>query len=180
MSQKNSYRLINPYIEGTVDTTVRASNPFSAGKKLYNTISNYFTNHVEDFYMTVQNMETKGLTHFKIGEKRHGNDSVDFNLSRLEKSLGSDLESNLVNSVDKLNKQSGGRMVDPDDTTTTDSSEYYDIPVLPISRFVYYYLPYYKLNVVGVNPIYLNRIFIPTFNFPVNPTVEVRFDLYKF
>ena len=187
MSSKNAYRLINPYIEGSVDTVVRSRNSFNAGKKLYNTISNYFTNQVDDFYMTIQNVETKDLTHFKIGEKRSDGGTVDFNLIKLDERFPQDIEKKLINSVDKLSKQSGGRRHkhynDDDDDTSTESSDsdnYYRFPVQPISKFVYFYMPYYKLNIIGLSPLDASRLFLPMFSLPINPSLEIRFDLYRY
>lgn len=197
MSFKNTYRLINPYIDGSIDTVVRSSNSFKAGKKLYNTISNYFTNHVEDFYMTIQNLENKDdLTHFKINEHRGKLNDVDFNLARIDGKFPEEINNKLINSVEKLEKQSGGKHKhhhrhhkDKDNSTTesnssssssSDSDYYLKIPIQPITRFTYFYLPYYKLNLVGLNPIDISRIFMPMFSLPINPTLEVRFDIYKY
>lgn len=184
MSTKNAYRLINPYVEGSMDTTVRASNSFSAGKKLYNNISKFFTNHVENFYMTLQNLETKELSHFKIGEKAGNKGFVDYNLVKLDENFNQDLEKKLITNVEKLEKQSGGKRYYNDDDSPSESStedtDYFKYPLQPISKFVYFYLPYYRLNVVGVNPIDLNRLFVPTFSLPVNPSLEIRLDLYKY
>ncbi|MEM3063007.1 MAG: hypothetical protein QW303_05645 [Nitrososphaerota archaeon] len=186
MSSKDTYRLINPYIEGSVKTSVWAKNAFGAGKKLYNSISNYFTNYVKNFYMTVQNVETKELTHFKITERLGKDGMVDFNLSKLEGNFSPELEKKLVANIEKMKKQVGGRYRENDSpteststsTTTTDESDYFRIPIQPISRFVYFYLPYYKLNIVGLSPLDYQRIFVPTFALPINPTLEIRFDLY--
>ena len=188
MSSKNTYRLINPYIEGSIDTNVRSSNSFNAGKKLYKSISNFFSNHVDDFYMTIQNITSKELSHFKIGEKRGEGGTVDFNLIKMDDNFSPEIEKKLVTSVDKLNKQSGGRRHkhhyrnDDDstsDSTSSDDSDFFRYPVQPISRFTYFYLPYYKLNVVGLSPLDASRIFMPMFSLPINPSLEIRFDLYR-
>lgn len=183
MSEKNAYRLLNPYIEGTVDTVTRAKNSFNAGKKLYSNISSYFTNHLDDFYMTVQNMETKDLTHFKINEKRSDNGLVDFDLVRLDDNFNPDLEKKLINSIDKIEKQAGGKYrnkYDDDDSDSDSSSEedYLKIPISPIRHYTYFYLPYYKLKFVGLSPLDKARFFVPMFNLPINPSLEVRMDLY--
>jgi hypothetical protein len=180
MTSKNAYRLINPYIEGSIDTVVDSKNSFGAGKRLYKAISDHFTNHVDDFYMTIQNAETKELSHFKINEKRDGK-TIDFNLVKLDDKFAPDIEKKLVANVDKLTKQSGGGF--DDDSSSSDSdSDYreYNIYQQPISRFVYFYLPYYKLNAIGLSPLDASRIFMPMFGLPVNPTLEVRFDLYRY
>lgn len=183
MSSKNAYRLINPYIEGSMETMVRASNSFSAGKKLYNTISKYFTNHVNNFYMTLQNVETKELSHFKIDEKLANNGTVDYNLVKIEDNFNPDIENKLVGTVEKIEKQTGGFLDDDDDDSPSDSPSdngyYLRLPPQPITRFVYFYLPYYKLNVVGVTPLEQTRLFMPMFGLPINPTLEIRFDVYK-
>ena len=186
MSTKNAYQLINPYIEGSIDTVVRASNSFSAGKKLYNNISAYFTNQVDDFYMTIQNVETKDLTHFKIGEKRGENGMVDFDLVKLDDKFNPDIEKKLVSYVEKLQKQSGGKHHHHRDDSSTESSsdlndyDYFRYAAQPISRFTYFYLPYYRLNIVGLTSLDRSRIFMPMFGLPINPSLEIRFDLYKY
>lgn len=184
MSTKNAYRLINPYIEGSLDTIVKASNSFRAGKKMYNNISKFFTNHVNDFYMTIQNLDSKDLTHFKIEEKRNGNDTVDFSLMKLEGNFDPEFEKKLINNIEKISKQDGGNHSYSNDDSTSDSSssesDYYRNISQPISRFVYFYLPYYQLNLVGLTTTDIYSIFLPTFNLPINPSLEIRFDLYKF
>jgi hypothetical protein len=183
MSRKNAYRLLNPYVEGSIDTVVRAKNSFNAGKKLYNTISNFFTNHVEDFYMTVQNVETKELTHFRINEKRTENGTVDYNLVKLEEKFSPELEKKLVSNVEQLEKQTGGKHKHDEDDSSSDSSSSDDFlddyPLQPIRRFTYFYMPYYKLNMVGLSPLDAARIFVPMFSLPINPSLEIRMDLYK-
>lgn len=188
MSSKNAYRLINPYIEGSMDTVVRAKNSFNAGKRLYGSISNFFTNHVDDFFMTVQNVETKELTHFRIGEKRGDNGTVDFNLVKIDDRFSPELEKKLVTNIEKLSKQAGGKhrhhKYEKDDSSSSSSSseesDYYKFPVQPITRFTYFYLPYYKLNMVGMSPLDASRIFMPMFSLPINPSLEIRFDLYRY
>ncbi|BCS83043.1 hypothetical protein QLL95_gp1080 [Cotonvirus japonicus] len=180
MSEKNMYRLINPYIEGSLDTIIRASNSYSAGKKLYNSLSTYFTNHVNNFYMTIQNLQTKELTHFKIIEKRDKDGAVNFELLKIEDNFDPSLEKDLVNSVNKLSKQSGGKKKLSDSDTDSSESECFQFPIQPINRFVYYFLPYYQLNIIGLSPLDISRIFMPTFGLSPNPSIEIRLELYKY
>ena len=191
MSSKNAYRLINPYIEGSFDTVVKARNSFSAGKKLYKNISTYFTNPVDNFYMTIQDLDTKKLSHFKINENRKDKTLVDFNLTKLDGDFSQTLNEKLVRNVDELGKQAGGKHKrhhhddDDDDDSSSSSSDFSSteslyFPNQPINRFVYFYLPYYKLNVVGLSPLDINRLYLPMFNLPINPSLEVRVDLYRY
>lgn len=190
MSAKNAYRLINPHIDGTINTVIRAHTNFSAAKRFYKNISNYFTNHVPNFYFTIQNVETKDLTHFKVDEKRGTNDMVDFKLVRMEKNFSPELEKKMINVVEDLNKQSGGKHKhhhhddDDDDESSSESSSSsdntYKFPSSPIKSITYFYLPYYKLNISPMSPLDMYRIAVPMFNLPVNPVFEFRFDLYKY
>ena len=182
---KNSYRLINPHIEGTFNSVTKSASAFGAGKKLYKSLSNFFTNYLDNFHMTIQNLESKQLTHFRVSEQRKGENLVDFNLVKLEDNLKPDIETKLISHVDKI--QSGGRgkhrkYYDEDSSSSSSDStsdEFNMQYVPPISSYTYFYLPYYKLNAVNVVPYYYNRVFVPTFSLPVNPVVEIRMDLYK-
>lgn len=183
-SLKNTYRLVNPYIEGFVNTVVRAKNAFNAGKRIYNNISNYFTNHVESFYISIQNVDTNKLHHFRIKERRGKDGSVNFSFYKSDNNFPSEIERKIISNIDKIEKMRGGSRHSKDDsttetTTTTEESEYFEYPPQPITRFIYFYLPYYKLKFIGISPLDYGRIFLPTFALVFNPTVEVRFDLYK-
>lgn len=186
-SNKQRYRLINPIIEGTVSTVVEASNAFNSAKKMYKKISNYFTNTVDDFYMTIQNVVTKDLTHFKINEQFGENGIVDFNLVKIDANFSEDIENKLLTHANKLFKHRGGKKHKyKDDSSSSDSSSsssssdsyYYKYPVQPISKFIYFYLPYYKL--IGVNSLDARRLYMPMFGLPVNPSLEIRFDLFTY
>ncbi|AAV50758.1 hypothetical protein [Acanthamoeba castellanii mimivirus] len=179
MSKQNTYRLINPYIEGTTDTVVHSSNSFKAGKKLYGGISGYFTNHLDNFHMTIQNVQTGGLTHFRILEQRKNDGTVDYKLEKIDGEFSPDVDNKLLSSVAKLEQQKGGGSNDSSDSSDSET-ECFKFPLQPINRFVYFYLPYHKLNLVGLSPVDISRIFMPTFGFPFNPTIEIRFDLYKY
>uniref|UniRef100_A0A6C0LRJ6 Uncharacterized protein n=1 Tax=viral metagenome TaxID=1070528 RepID=A0A6C0LRJ6_9ZZZZ len=191
MSDKNVYRLINPYIDGKMDTIIRSKNSFNAGKHLYNSLSKYFTNHVENFFMTIQNVETKELTHFKINETKRNSNNIDFHMNRIDENLPNSIEKSLIENVDKLSSQTGGKKKykynkyddssdsDSDSSTSSNSSSSENRLISPINKFIYFSLPYYKLNLVGLNNSDLNSIFMPVFSWPINPTVEIRLDLYK-
>lgn len=184
MATKNTYQLINPYVEGTVPTVVQARNSFSAGKKLYTSLSNHFTNHLEKFYMTIKNVETNDLTHFKVDEIRNSNGLVNFNLTNLDSNFSDEIEKKISSTINQMSKQSGGGILDDDDDSDSDSSsslspsEYY-VPSQPITKYVYYHLPYYRLDLVGFPKYEVDRIFVPTFSLPINPCIEINMKLYQ-
>ena len=179
----NTYRLINPYIEGTLSTVINSKSSFRAGRDLYKRISKHFTNHVENFHMTIQNVETKKLSHFRITEKKKNN-SVDFNVVKLSDSLPANTEDKLVSAIDDFEKQTGGKKKKKDgesedsSDSSTESTSYIQFPLYPINRFVYFNLPYYKLNIVNMSPLDYTRLFVPMFSLPINPTLEIRMDFY--
>jgi hypothetical protein len=179
----NTYRLINPYIEGNVDTIVRAKDSYNAGKKLYKNISKHFTNSVDSFNMSAQNIDTKKLTHYAIHEKMGKDGGIDYDITRLSGNFPKASENNLVKSVDKIEKQSGGkkhhrRRDDSSSTSSSSDSDYlhFNIPYSPITNFVYYSLPYYKLYVTDTSPIITTNFSLPTFSFPINPSYQVNLD----
>jgi len=193
MSVKNTYRLINPYIEGSLDTLVRAKNSFSAGKHLYNNVSKYFTNHVENFTMAIQNVETKDVTHFNISERRRKNNAVDYDIIKLNDALPSTVEESLLKKIDEMDKQVGGRKKDDESHSSSSSSEsdtdfFYknNTYLQPISRFTYFSLPYiyHEVDFIGINiNDYMSMsnetyksLFMPVFCWPISPVVHVRLD----
>ena len=68
----NSYTLINPYIKGKFETTMKAKNSHEAATNLYKNLSEHFSNELSEFYFTLQ----KGgkYYHFKVNEKKNKNE----------------------------------------------------------------------------------------------------------
>lgn len=195
MSNENTYRLINPYIEGDVETVAKSRNSTRAAKKIYDNISQHFQNRVDNFFMTTQNLQTKDLSHFLVRETKNKEGEIKYGVKSLSGNFDTDIEKNLLKNINNLEKQSGGKhknkrkrhRLDDDDDTDSDtdsSSDSFDddfkFPSQPVSRFTYFYLPYFKINTIGLSPIDANRIFLPIFNLPVNPSLEIRFDIFKY
>ncbi|CAH6420681.1 Hypothetical protein MVR_LOCUS196 [uncultured virus] len=196
MTSKNTYRLINPLIEGSESTVKKASNSFNVAKKFYKSLSSYFTNRVDQFHMTVKNLQTGGQTHYLVSEDSMKQDgSVGFSMTQLPGKLSTTAEDYLNDQVNEFDRkkskvQEGGkrrrrRDDDDDDSDSSDSDsdsdsdfEYIMLPPQPITRFVYFNMPYYKIY--GVSPLDAlrivdgSRIYTPTFSLPVNPSIEIR------
>lgn len=175
---RNTYRLINPKIEGSFDTTVSAKNSFRAGKKMYSNLSTLFTNHVQSFNMTLQNVDTGENTHFNIEEHVKGDGTVNYELRRLEGNFPDEIEETLSEVADGI-EQTGGKRKrrkydsDSDSSSSSSSSDYDRYPVQPVTKYVYYSLPYHYLWQEQLAPIIETRTFVPLFSFPINPTVEI-------
>jgi hypothetical protein len=187
---KNTYRLINPYVEGSMNTLVNAKNSFSAGKHLYNSVSKFFTNHVEDFNIAVQNVASREINHYKITERRSGGDpnSVDYSMAKIpDNAIPDGINEKLLEKIDKMDKQVGGRKhhSDSSDSLSDSSSEedYYrdNMYIHPITRFTYFNIPYVRnaIKFVGLNVNDYNSLFMPVFSWPLSPVVQIKMDLYK-
>jgi hypothetical protein len=76
-----NYVLVNPYIEGTFKSKVKANNSKEAASILYKNLSEHFNNAVPNFFFTIH----KGGSgngkhyHFKVEEERNDNE-VNFNI----------------------------------------------------------------------------------------------------
>ena len=50
----NTYVLVNPHINGSVETKIKADNSLQAAKKAYKNVSKHFNNNIPKFYFTLQ------------------------------------------------------------------------------------------------------------------------------
>ena len=50
----NTYRLVNPHIEGDFSSKVKAQNSAVAAKSFYKNLSQHFNNNIPKFYFTIQ------------------------------------------------------------------------------------------------------------------------------
>lgn len=197
MGSKFTYRLINPYVTGSLNNVVRSGDSFRAGKKFYKNLSNYFTNKVDEFYMTIQNIETGKLSHIKVNEDVKNTSSdplvVDFNIERINNDFSPDLEKKIIEKYNELNNQNGGKRHhkrrhsnnssdSSSDSSSSDTSSSSDESlVFPISSYKYFLLPYTNLiKTSGLSPMDYSRIFVPTFSFMVNPSIEIIYDIYTY
>ena len=72
----NSYVLVNPYIEGSFEKSVKARNSIEAGKMLYSSLSEHFNNNVPKFLFTIQKGSSGQGKHysFKVKENKKDNE----------------------------------------------------------------------------------------------------------
>lgn len=190
----NTYRLVNPYIEGDLKNQVKSDNSVNAAKVIYKNLSQHFNNSIPKFYFTIQKGSSgKGkYYHFVVKEKRSG-DEVKFNLepyvlSESEESMNN-FERNLNEFKTKFS-QAGGvkksrksskkskkinkKKIDDDSSdsiTDLDSSEEfyrqaqtYRPVVAPPLYYMWYDPQVYKLD----------SVFIPTFYSYVYPFIELK------
>jgi hypothetical protein len=72
----NNYVLVNPYIEGSFEKSVKARNSIEAGKMLYSSLSEHFNNNVPKFLFTIQKGGSGQGKHysFKVKENKKDNE----------------------------------------------------------------------------------------------------------
>ena len=109
----NTYVLVNPHIEGSLETKVKAKNSIEAGKLLYNNLSEHFSNNLPKFLFTIQ----KGSSgegkfyNFKVKEKKVKNE-INFSIEPFsiegEKSALADFKKKLNNFKNKRTSEMKG------------------------------------------------------------------------
>lgn len=194
--KRQTYRLINPYIRGSVPVKIKATNPYNGTKKLYNSISSHFTNYVDKFYMTIQDVGTGKLYHSKIVENPQDDSHlIDYEIEVLENAFPEKVETSLLENFNTISQQRGGRKSRKSDSQNggsvfddSDSDSDSDSDVLkshksrkrlrrPIENFAYFAWPYYQLEMIGLTPMDYRNIFrtysLPVFSLPNLPTYEV-------
>jgi hypothetical protein len=77
----NTYRLVNPHIEGEFNESTKANNSMIAAKKFYKNLSQHFNNNIPKFYFTIQKGTSgKGkYYHFQSKENRN-KDEISFTI----------------------------------------------------------------------------------------------------
>lgn len=109
----NTYRLVNPHIEGDFKSKMKADNSMVAARSFYKNLSQHFNNNIPKFYFTIQKGGSgKGkYYHFLVKELKE-DDEVKFNIEPY--SIPEDVQSlktfetKLTSFKSKFN-QSGGK-----------------------------------------------------------------------
>jgi hypothetical protein len=175
---ENSYTLVNPYISGEFQTTIKAKNSVEAGRNFYQALSEHFNNAVPKFYFTIQKGGSgKGkYYHFKVTENRN-DDEVNFTLQPYNGPFNTNAFTNNINNIKQKIAQSGGKKSkksskkskkvsesDSEYSSDTDSENYLSNIVYNSSLPFWYW--WYDPSVYQ-----LESIFIPTFYPAVAPAV---------
>ena len=175
-----SYKLVNPYIIGSMQSTFEADSSMEAAKLAYQNLSQYFGNHMPEFRFTLKRLSsdgkvvggsTKSFLHFKVTENKGSNDNVKYEITELHNAQNvANFQKRLnkvANQDEKKNNQVGGKKYVKDD----DLSDYFDSEIdrprkgpLVYEPIVYYWYDPFVYN-------YVDRWYIPTFVLPIQPRV---------
>ena len=111
----NTYVLVNPYIEGSFEKSIKAKNSIEAGKILYTSLSEHFNNNVPKFLFTIQKGTSgKGKYYsFKVKEEKADNEinfSIEPYTMKNEATAYKNLQKNIVEFKEKMAnmEQEGG------------------------------------------------------------------------
>jgi hypothetical protein len=171
-----SFKLVNPYIIGEMNTEYKAENGLDAAKQFWNDFSAYLINDVKGIYITLQSGGE--LSHYKISEHvAKGKKLASYTIEEHKVNVDDKLKKDFLNEIKKLESKEGGKHTtdvvrppkrDSSDSSSSSSSDsdsdnYFNYAKYrhlrrPIS--FYWYTPYlYRVA----------RIYTPTFNAPVAP-----------
>lgn len=185
------YNLVNPSIEGELETVHEAKNSVEAANFFYNEMSQYFNNHVPNFMFSFQKGGASNgkLYHYKVTESRNDNE-VNFKLrehkiddaerlngfrSRLEshqqKQAGGKKHKSSKHKSSRHSKKNDSSDSDMSSSDSSDSSDVSSDDYLRgtsnnFSRSIYYW--WYDPYVYN-----MNSLFLPTFYSYVTPYVEL-------
>lgn len=179
----NTYRLVNPHIEGSFKSKMKARNSNEAGNLFYKSLSEHFNNSVHKFYFTIQKGSSGdgGLYHFEVSENRDEN-QVDFSIKPYTVTGGANEKeflSKLENFKAKFNQDGGkkkkGKQMkkyDDSDLESSDSDNFYTRvkSYVPVTQPIYYY--WYDPYVYRIDSLY-----VPTFYSYVTPYIELNLKL---
>jgi hypothetical protein len=186
----NTYRLVNPHIEGNIKTTIKSNNSVKAAKTFYKSLSQHFNNNIPKFYFTVQKggSGTGKYYHFVVKELKDNNEvkfniepyvvSQDANTIKKFESKLSSFKSKFTQfggkkpskkNSKKSSKKSSKRLDDEYDSDLDSDENFYKIantyrPSVVPPLYYWWYDP-------GVYN--LSSVFIPTFYSYVTPYLQI-------
>lgn len=125
------FKVVNPLIFGSLNTTYEAKEPLEAAKQFWNSLTvehNYISGNVPKFIFTLIDEDSKKLYHFEVREKPNENNEVDFCIKQLDEKIPKDTVNGFLNGVNKItddmNTQMGGRRRKRYDDSSSDSDDF--------------------------------------------------------
>jgi len=161
-----SYKLVNPVIKGTLNTTYKGKNGLDAAHKAYQSISKYVHNSMPEFFFTLEktNNGKTEYNHFKVIEDRVG-DEVSYEISKFKKVSTKDMNKFKKTYKEMTTYQRGGG---DDYNISIDDSSSDDLwrsnTLRKNQNVISFYLYYPRLY-------HVRRLFVPTFVTTLSPYV---------
>ena len=166
------YRLLNPYIKGSFNTTFSGDTPVDAAQTTWNELSTLFTNNVPRFGFTLENVKDNSVHNFVVKESVK-NDMVDYKIKQLNSKVPKKQLQQIKKCHNNIDNMKGGSKKKSKYNDSEDEDE--ELKELWESikaqkkrnKGVVYYWWYNPL-------IYrFDSFYLPTFATPVSPYVEI-------
>lgn len=172
------YQLVNPYIDGQLDTTFSGSSPLKAATKCWSKLSSMFTNCVPNFAFTLQ--EGGKLYHFIVNEKVDNSGKVSFKIKPYDKADNSKVDA-FLRRIEKL-QDGGKRKKKSDDDDSSSDSDSYELNKLKYdhikqkannSKLIGTYTWYWSYYPTIYDVTYYDTYYIPTLTVPYIPYINI-------
>lgn len=184
------YKLINPHIEGTFNTTFDGGSDMLAAEKAWLGVSQYISNPMPEFAFSLENTQTGGVHHYKVTEKQKGDKQAKYKIAPVDLNLSPEKTKQFKSGLAKGSAKAGGkpnsrhgrnsrhrrskhrRHSDEDDSSSSSSSSDSDLfssiklykKLNKNTPITYWWYDPWVYN--------LNNMYVPTFVSPLTPTVE--------
>lgn len=176
---KQSYKLMNPMIEGSFSNTYDANTPLKAAEKMWTSFSKHIMGYVPRFIFTMKNESNDSLHHFEVNENgTNGNYSISPINVNTDVKVFNNFAKNVVSFENGKDYTGGKRKRYEDDSSSSSSSPYYVRRQSPIVAFHYFPRIYDDIilapDVTTLNPTLETvavPIFTPIFREPLLPFV---------
>ena len=143
MPETFSYKLVNPYIIGSMETTFKGGNSLEAANQAYKELSQYMGNSMPEFQFSLKKMSKDGkvgggsensFRHFQVHEKKEGGSNISYSISEIEMNPKVDIKhfqeslNKVANQDAKLNGGGKKKYVKGNDYEDDDDnlSDYFD------------------------------------------------------
>ena len=182
------YKLVNPTIIGSLNTTIKTNSPDNAMKQLWENLSEHLVGNVPNLLVTIREDGTKNLFHYNVKEKVNSTKDAEISYDKVNVKLSAKDRDNFLGQSEKVVSQRGSgsdkkkkRSRYDDDKDDSDSSEseeedeYYKFMKFrkntPISMYWYtpsiyastgtfkIYTPVWRYPIVPYNEIWIPKIF---------------------
>lgn len=169
------YQLVNPYIEGQLETTFDGSTPLKAATKCWSKLSSMFTNCVPYFAFTLQ--EGGKLHHFVVNEKVDKNNKVSFKLKEYN-NVDEGKVNKFLSKVKQLQEGGKRRKKHSDDDSSSSDSDSHELNKLKYnhikqrannSKLIGTYTWYWSYYPTIYDLAVYDAFYIPTLTAPYMP-----------
>lgn len=178
------YKLVNPTIIGSLNTTVKTNSPDSAMKQLWENLSEHLVGNVPNLLVTIREEGTKNLFHYNIKEKVNSEKNAEISYDKIDVKLSTKERDSFLKEINRVSTQHGSgdkkkrNRYDDDDSDSSESEsedEYYKFMKFrkntPISMYWYtpvvyastgtlkVYTPVWRYPIVPYNEIWIPKVF---------------------